>query len=77
MLIYIATKVLGYSSDLIVEDMGRVDYNEPLMKIIPLDIGIEKSLFIIVLITFDNLPDELRKHIFSYLRNRARDCCAM
>ena len=30
--IYIATKVLGYSSDLIVEDMGRVDYNEPLMK---------------------------------------------
>ena len=23
--IYIATKVLGYSSDLIVEDMGRVD----------------------------------------------------
>ena len=25
MLRYIATKVLGYSSDLIVEDMGRVD----------------------------------------------------
>ena len=26
---------------------------------------------------FDDLPDELRGHIFSYLRDKARDCCAM
>ena len=26
--------------------------------------------------SFDYLPDELRKHIFSYLRNRAQDYCA-
>ena len=26
---------------------------------------------------FDDLPDELRRHIFSYLRNKARDCCAI
>ena len=30
--IYIVTKVMGYSSDIVVEDMGRVDYNQPLMK---------------------------------------------
>ena len=27
--------------------------------------------------SFDDLPDELRRYIFSYLRNRARDCCVM
>lgn len=26
---------------------------------------------------FDDLPDELRRYIFSYLRSRASDCCAM
>lgn len=26
---------------------------------------------------FDDLPDELRKYIFSYLRSKARDYCCM
>ena len=30
--IYIVTKVMGYSSDIVVEDMGRVENNEPLMQ---------------------------------------------
>ena len=30
--IYIVTKVMGYSSDIVVEDMGRVENNQPLIK---------------------------------------------
>ncbi len=30
--IYIVTKVMGYSSDIVVEDMGRVENNQPLMN---------------------------------------------